>query len=98
MSIISGIYWVDLSFINNYNEPQLWLVFLKYSADVANAFIWSLQSFFSLNSVTASLSLSLSLSQPHHHQQYEAPPHQNPLFNYHNHHQPNQEQSSKLTP
>ena len=40
MSPISGIYWVDLGFINNYKEPQLWLVLLRDSADVANAFPW----------------------------------------------------------
>ena len=40
MSPTSGIYLVDLSFINNYNEPQLWLVLLSYSADVASAFPW----------------------------------------------------------
>ena len=40
MSPTSGIYWVDLGFINNYKKPQLWLVFLKYSADVASAFPW----------------------------------------------------------
>ena len=31
MSPTSGIYWVDLIFINNYKEPQLWLVILRYS-------------------------------------------------------------------
>ena len=40
MSPTSGIYWVELGFINNYKEPQLWLVLLKYSADVASAFSW----------------------------------------------------------
>ena len=40
MSPTSGIYWVDLGFINNYKEPQLWLVLLRYSADVASAFPW----------------------------------------------------------
>ena len=40
MSPTSGIYWVELSFINNYKEPQLWLVLLRYSADVASAFPW----------------------------------------------------------
>ena len=34
----SGIYWVELGFINNYKEPQLWLVLLRYSADVASTF------------------------------------------------------------
>ena len=38
MSLILGIYKVDLGFINNYKESQLWLVFLKYSADMASAF------------------------------------------------------------
>ena len=38
MGPTSGIYWVDLGFINNYKEPQLWLVFLRYSADVASVF------------------------------------------------------------
>ena len=36
----SDIYWVDLSFINNYKESQLWLVLLRYSVDVASAFLW----------------------------------------------------------
>ena len=40
MSPTSGIYWVELGFINNYNEPQLWLVLLRYNADVASAFPW----------------------------------------------------------
>ena len=40
MSPTSGIYWVELGFINNYKEPQLWLVLLRYSADVASAFPW----------------------------------------------------------
>ena len=40
MSPISGIYWVKLGFINNYKEPQLWLVLLRYSADVASTFPW----------------------------------------------------------
>jgi len=40
MSLTSGIYWVDLGSINNDKEPQLWLVFLRYSADVASAFPW----------------------------------------------------------
>ena len=37
MSPTLGIYWVDLGFINNYKEPQLLLVLLRYSADVASA-------------------------------------------------------------
>ena len=40
MSHTSSIYWVNLGFINNYKEPQLWLVLLRYSAYVANAFPW----------------------------------------------------------
>ena len=40
MSPTSGIYWVELGFINNYKEPQLRLVLLRYSADVASAFPW----------------------------------------------------------
>ena len=40
MSPTSSIYWVDLGFINNYKEPQLWLVILRYRADVASAFPW----------------------------------------------------------
>ena len=40
MSSTSRIYWVDLDFINNYKEPQLWLVLLRYSVDVASAFPW----------------------------------------------------------
>ena len=44
MSSTSSIYWVDLGFINNYKEPQLWLVLLRYSADVASAFPWVVSS------------------------------------------------------
>ena len=40
MSPTSGNYYVDMGFINNYNEPQLLLVLLRYSADVASAFPW----------------------------------------------------------
>ena len=40
MSPTSGNYCVDMGFINNYNEPQLLLVLLRYSADVASAFPW----------------------------------------------------------
>ena len=40
MSPTSGISWVDLGCINNYKEPQLWLVFLKYSADVTSISPW----------------------------------------------------------
>ena len=44
MSPISGIYWIELGFINNYKEPQLWLVLLRYSAYVArfslDHYIW----------------------------------------------------------
>ena len=40
MSLTSGIYWVDLGFINNYKESQLWLVLLRYNVDVASAFAW----------------------------------------------------------
>ena len=40
MSPTSGIYWVELGFINNCKEAQLWLVLLRYSAGVASAFPW----------------------------------------------------------
>ena len=40
MSLTSSIYWVELDFINNYKESQLWLVLLRYSADVVSAFPW----------------------------------------------------------
>ena len=40
MSPTLGIYWVELGFINNYKEPQLQLVLLRYSTDVASAFPW----------------------------------------------------------
>ena len=40
ISPISGIYWVELGFINNCKEPQLWLVLLRYNADVASGFPW----------------------------------------------------------
>ena len=39
-SPISGIYWVELDFINNYKEPQLRLVFLRYSTNMPSAFSW----------------------------------------------------------
>ena len=48
MSPTSGIYWVDLGFINNYKESQLWLVLLRYNADVANAFSWVVTEVFYL--------------------------------------------------
>ena len=38
MSPTSGIYRVDLGFINNYKEFQSWLVILRYNIDVASAF------------------------------------------------------------
>ena len=38
MSPTLSIYWVELDFINNCKEPQLLLVLLRYSADVASAF------------------------------------------------------------
>ena len=40
MSLTLGICWVNLGFMNNYKEPQLWLVLLRYNADVASAFPW----------------------------------------------------------
>ena len=40
MSPTLDIYWVELGFINNCKEPQLWLVLLRYSTDVASAFPW----------------------------------------------------------
>ena len=40
MSPTLGIYWVDLVFINTYKNLQLWLVLLRYSADVSSAFPW----------------------------------------------------------
>ena len=40
MSSTLGIYSVDLDFINNCKEPQLWLVLFRYSTDVASAFPW----------------------------------------------------------
>ena len=53
MSPTSGIYWVDLSFINNYKESQLWLVLLRYSADVASAFPWVITYGIRVSSVTS---------------------------------------------
>ena len=38
MSPKSSIYWVELGFINNYKESQLWLVFLRYNIDMTNDF------------------------------------------------------------
>ena len=52
MSPTSGIYWVNPGFINNYKEPQLWLVFLRYSADVASAFPWVVTYGIRVGSVT----------------------------------------------
>ena len=40
MSLTSGIYSVDLGFINNYKEPQLWLILLRYSVNMTSAFPW----------------------------------------------------------
>ena len=40
----------SLGFINNYKESQLWLVLLRYSADVVSAFPWIVTSHLSLNS------------------------------------------------
>ena len=40
MSPTSGIYCIELGFINNYKELQFWLVLLRYSVDVASAFPW----------------------------------------------------------
>ena len=40
MSPTSDIYWVDLDFINNYKEPQLLLILLRYSVNVTSAFPW----------------------------------------------------------
>ena len=40
ISLTSSIYWVELGFINNYKESQLWLVLLRYSANMANTFSW----------------------------------------------------------
>ena len=40
MSSTLSIYWVDLSFINNYKEAQLWLVLLRYNANMASTFFW----------------------------------------------------------
>ena len=34
MSPTSGIYWIELGFINNYKEPQLWLVILSCDAPI----------------------------------------------------------------
>ena len=36
MSPTSGIYYVDLGFINNFKESKLWLVLLRYSLDRYN--------------------------------------------------------------
>ena len=52
MSPTSSIYLVDLDFINNYKESQLWLVLLRYSADVANAFPWFVTYGIKANPVT----------------------------------------------
>ena len=40
ISFTSGIYQIDLDFINNCKEPQLRLLLLRYSADVVSAFPW----------------------------------------------------------
>ena len=38
MSLTTGIYWVELGFINSYRDPQSRLVLLRYSADITSAF------------------------------------------------------------
>ena len=40
MSPTSGIYLVELSFINNYMEPQFQQILLRYSVDVASVVSW----------------------------------------------------------
>ena len=52
ISLTSGIYWVDLGFINNYKESQLWLIILRYSADVTNTFPWVVTYGIRVGSVT----------------------------------------------
>ena len=54
-----GIYWVDLDFINNYKEPQLWLVLLKYNVDVASAFPWIVTCIASISVVNTDLNTSI---------------------------------------
>ena len=51
MSPISDIYWVEQGFINNYKEPQLRLVLLRYNADVASTFPWVVTYGIKANSV-----------------------------------------------
>ena len=53
MSPTSDIYWVELNFINNCKEPQLWLVLLRYSADVASAFSWVITYGIKAGSITS---------------------------------------------
>ena len=45
MSPTSGIYWVDLGFINNYKKPQLRPTLLRYSADMPSTFLGSLLNY-----------------------------------------------------
>ena len=40
MSPTSGIYWVNLGFINNCKESQLRLIILRYNTNVASVFPW----------------------------------------------------------
>ena len=40
MNLTSDIYWINLSFINNYKEPQLWLILFRYNANVVSVFFW----------------------------------------------------------
>ena len=65
MSPTSGIYWVELGFINNYKELQLWLVILRYSADVASAFPWVITRMISTSCLSKSLEDRTSLMTHH---------------------------------
>ena len=66
MSPTSDIYWVELSFINNYKEPQLWLVILRYIVDVASAFPWVVTKTITKLSTSILILITLSVYEGKH--------------------------------
>ena len=53
MSLTSGIYLFELSFINNYMEPQFQQIILRYSVDVASVVPWVITYGIRASSVTS---------------------------------------------
>ena len=66
MSPTLGIYWVELGFINNYKEPQLWLVILRYIVDVASAFPWVVTKTITKLSTSILILITLSVYEGKH--------------------------------